>query len=75
MTLPELLDKHDLSQRTVAQGTGVPLSSVNDIVNRKRQPTTGTVNKLLHFLRKYEPRVSYEELFAPELVAGRGRVA
>jgi hypothetical protein len=27
-------------------------------------PTTGTVNKLLAFLKKYEPKVTYEDLFS-----------
>jgi hypothetical protein len=58
------MDKHDLDQRDVANGTGLSLSVVNAIVNERTKPTTGTVNKILAFLRKYEPKVTYEDLFA-----------
>jgi transcriptional regulator with XRE-family HTH domain len=69
--LAALLEKHRLSQRDVAQGTGLAVSAVSDIVNGKRAPVTSSVNKLLVFIRRYEPRVSYEDLFAPELAKGR----
>jgi transcriptional regulator with XRE-family HTH domain len=69
--LGALLERHSLSQRAVATGTGLAMSAVSDIVNGKRAPVTSSVNKLLAFVRRYEPRVSYEELFAPELVRAR----
>lgn len=75
MTLPEVLAKHDLTIRAFAAGAGITPSSASDVVNGKRCPTTGTVNRILAFVRRYERRVSYEDLFAPELAAGRGRIA
>jgi transcriptional regulator with XRE-family HTH domain len=64
MTMASIIQKHGLTQRDVADGTGIALSAVSDIVNDKRKPTTGTVNRLLGYLRKYEPKLSYEDLFA-----------
>ncbi len=69
--LAAILEKHRLSQRDVAAETGLAVSAVSDIVNGKRAPVTSTVNKILAFVRRYEPRVSYEELFAPELAKAR----
>jgi plasmid maintenance system antidote protein VapI len=63
-TLAGIMEKHDLDQRALARGTGLSLSVVNSLVNERTSPTTGTVNRLLAFLRKYEPRVTYEDLFA-----------
>lgn len=69
MTLDDILRKHSLTQRDVASGTGLALSAVNDIVNEKRCPTTATVNRLLEYLRRFEPALTYEELF------GNGKAA
>lgn len=68
MGFAELVQRHGLTQATVAQQSGVPLATVNDVVRRLRDPRTSTVNKLLVFARRYEPEASYEELFAPELL-------
>lgn len=62
--LATLMEKHGLSQRDVADGARIAVSAVSEIMNEKRGPTTGTVNKLLTFLRKYEPKLTYEDLFA-----------
>jgi transcriptional regulator with XRE-family HTH domain len=64
VSISGIMERHGLTQRDVADGTGLALSAVNDLVNEKRQPTTGTVNKMLGFLRKYEPKLTYEDLFA-----------
>lgn len=66
--LGALLEKHRLTQQELAAATGLAGSAVSDIANGKRCPTTATVNKILAFVRRYEPKVSYEDLFAPELV-------
>lgn len=58
------MERHALTQRAVADGTGLAVSAVNDLVNERRNPTTVTVNRLLAFLRRYEPNLVYEDLFA-----------
>jgi transcriptional regulator with XRE-family HTH domain len=63
MSLLDLLRRHNLTQRDMAEGTGLAVSAVCDIVNGKRQPTTGTVNRVLAFARRYEPETTYEEVF------------
>jgi hypothetical protein len=62
-SLAAIMDRHGLTQRDVSSGADLALSIVNDLVNKRRNPTTATVNRLLAFLRKYEPRVAYEDLF------------
>lgn len=69
MTLAGVLEKHGLTHRDVAAGTGVALSAVSDILNGKRSPRTDTVNKLIVFLRRYEkvkPGRIYERYFFRE---------
>jgi transcriptional regulator with XRE-family HTH domain len=63
MAIAEILKRHNLTQRDVVKGTGLALSAVNDIVNERRHPTTVTVNKILAYIRRYEPAATYEELF------------
>lgn len=65
--LATILERHDLSQRNVADATGLAISAVSDIVNGKRSPTTTTVNRLLRYLRRYEPSLTYEALFGKGL--------
>lgn len=70
MTIAGVLEKHGLTHRDVAAGTGIALSAVSDILNNKRSPRTDTVNRLLSFLRRYEkgttPGQLYERLFFRE---------
>ena len=63
MSLGDLLKRHGLTQRDMADGTGLAVSAVCDIVNGKRQPTTGTVNRVLAYARRFEPATTYEDLF------------
>ena len=63
MTMEAILQKHGLTQRDVASGAGVTLSSVSDIVNGKRCPRTDTVNRLLAYLRRFEPALTYEQVW------------
>lgn len=72
MALKELLEREGISQRDVANGSGIALSAVNDIVNGKRSPTTGTVDAILSFLRtRIRRRITYEEVFASSAQVGR----
>jgi predicted transcriptional regulator len=71
MSLSEILRRHGLSHKLAAEQSGVPLATLHDVSRGKRSPRTETVNKILAFVRRYEPRVSYEELFAPELAKAR----
>lgn len=64
MTVASILGKHCLTQQQVAEGARLSLSQVNDLVHTRRNPTTTTVNRLLGYLRQYEPRLRYEDLFA-----------
>lgn len=74
MPLLDFFEQHGLTQLRCAAETGLPLSTVNQVARGKRAATTGTVNRILAWARRYEPAVSYEQLFAPEL-AGCGKVA
>lgn len=68
MTLPELIQRHQLTQVAIAAETGLQQSAISDIVAGKRRPRTDTVNRILAFARRYEPSVTYEDLFgAPDL--------
>jgi predicted transcriptional regulator len=71
MNLSEIFRRHGLSHKVAAEQSGVPLATLHDVARGKRSPRTDTVNKILAFVRRYEPRVSYEDLFAPDLVKAR----
>lgn len=63
------MEEHGLSQRDVAEGSGLWLSQVNGIVRGHTKPTTDTVNRLLGYFRKVDPSVTYDDLFGAERVA------
>ena len=73
MPLLEFLKEHGLTQREVAEATGLPMTTVNDVVNGRRSPRTATVDKLLAFARRHDKTASYDALFGGPALVGRGR--
>lgn len=63
-TLEIVMRRHNLTQKDLARSSQVPLSTLNDVIRGRRNPTTVTVNKLLACLRRYEPAIRYEDVFA-----------
>lgn len=72
--LIEFLGRHEVTQKRAAAEADLPIQTMNEIANGKRQARTATVNKILAWARRYEPSITYEQLFAPDL-AGCGKVA
>lgn len=56
-----------MTQKRAAAEAAVPIQTLNEVANGRRQARAGTINKILAWARRYEPGVTYEELFAPEL--------
>lgn len=67
MTLSELLQKHHLTQAQAAIEAGLPGSRVSQIVRGAAEPRRPTINRILAFARRYEPTITYEDLFAPDV--------
>jgi predicted transcriptional regulator len=63
MSLPAILDRHGLTQLQVSQESGIPISTINGVFHGTRQPRTDTVNRLLAYLRRYEPALTYEQVW------------
>ena len=59
--LKYLMDKRGLTQKEVAEATGVTESNMSLYINAKRMPNAVTAYKIAKFLR-----VKYEELFTEE---------
>ncbi len=67
MALADFVAAQGLTQKRAAGEASVPVATFNDVATGRRQATVPTVNKILVWARRYEPGVTYEELFAPEL--------
>jgi transcriptional regulator with XRE-family HTH domain len=64
--IQRFLDQHGLTQRSLADGSGIALSMVNGIVRGHTRPRVDTVNRLLAFCRSIDPSVTYDQLFGSE---------
>lgn len=64
--IQRFLDSHGLSQTDLAVGSGLAVSQVNGIVRGHTRPRVDTVNRLLAYLRKIDPAVTYDDLFGSE---------
>ena len=57
------LVRHGLRQEDLAEAIGRSRVSVSNIVTGKCEPTRGTINLILGFCKRYDPDVTYEQLF------------
>jgi len=62
--LQRFLERHpDLDQATLAAKIGTSQGYLSQLASRKRRPSLAMVNRVLAVLRRYEPDLSYEDLF------------
>lgn len=65
--LSALLRKHGIPVNAAAEQAGIHFTSLHKILRGHQQPTLSTLNAILDFARRYEPGVTFEDLFAEEL--------
>lgn len=65
--LRKFLADHDLTQRALAAGAGLHEGNVSYILSGRHLPKMATVERILGFARRYDPKVTFEDLFAEEL--------
>jgi transcriptional regulator with XRE-family HTH domain len=61
--IQRLMERHGLTQRVLSEGTALSLSNINSIVRGHRQPRADTVTTLLAYFRKFEPEITFDDLW------------
>lgn len=64
--LSALLREHDLTIRAAAEQIGIHFTSLHKILRGHQRPLLPTLNAILDFARRYDPDVTFEDLFAEE---------
>lgn len=65
--LSEFLRRQGLGITAAAAQAGIHFTSLHKILRGAQQPTLSTLNAILDFARRYDPHVTFEQLFAEEL--------
>jgi transcriptional regulator with XRE-family HTH domain len=63
MSLRAFLDRHELSQKELAEAVSLSEATVSRIINGENDPRKENIDALLRFCRTIEPTISYDELF------------
>lgn len=61
--LSALLREHDISVNAASLEAGIHFTSFYKILRGHQQPSLSTLNAILDFARRYEPGVTFEDLF------------
>jgi DNA-binding XRE family transcriptional regulator len=61
--LESFVQRHSLTQRVVAEGSGLTLSNINGIIRGHQRPRIDTAVKIVDFLREYDPGVTLDDIF------------
>lgn len=62
--LSALLQEHEISVNEASRQAGIHFTSFHKILRGHQQPTLSTLSAILDFARRYEPGVTFEDLFA-----------
>ena len=63
MKLTTFLGQHSISQSELAEPLGLTRAAVSYKINGHRPWKRDEINKVLAFCRRYDPEVTYEDLF------------
>jgi len=64
--LKVFLVRQGLTQENLAEGCGKSVVTISGLINGKVGPRKDTIDAVLEFCRKYDPSVTYEQLFGAD---------